>query len=277
MDGLQEPLAAGAPAPANPLLEAALSYARHGWRVFPLAPRSKLPLIGKRFGGRGVIDAVADEAQISRWWDIRPDANVGIACGGGLIVLDVDGEEGAASLAALEQQHGALPLTPLCHTGAGGSHYYFKARCRISNSASKVGKKLDIRGDGGYAVAAPSTHPNGRSYCWSVDAHPDEVVLAEMPEWLARLAGGERDNVVRLPQPAEFWSRVVRNGASEGSRNDTLARLTGFLLQRKVNALVVLDLMRCWNSQRCRPPLDDEEVARTVESIYEAELRKGDA
>ncbi len=37
---------------------------------------------------------------------------------------------------------------------------------------------------------------------------------------------------------------------------------------------VVLDLLQCWNRERCRPPLDDDEVASVVDSITRLHLRE---
>ena len=179
------------------LLEDALRYAQRGWKIFPLAPRSKLPLIGKRFGGRGVLDATCDEAQIRRWWVCQPFANIGIATGAGLIVLDIDLRHGGdETLAALEKTHGTLPKTPLAFTGGGGWHYFFRVEHAIKNSAGKLGTGIDIRGDGGYVVAAGSTHENGRPYAWSLGDHPDETPLAPAPgdrQPLAALAADTAD------------------------------------------------------------------------------------
>ena len=256
------------------LLEDALRYAQRGWKIFPLAPRSKLPLIGKRFGGRGVLDATCDEAQIRRWWECQPVANIGVATGDGLVVLDVDVKHGGdETLAALEKTHGTLPKTPLAFTGGGGWHYFFRVEHAIKNSAGKLGTGIDIRGDGGYVVAAGSTHENGRPYAWSLGDHPDETPLAPAPDWLVRLAGGH-DNVVHLPQPPAAWRKLVVEGVSEGARNDSLAKLAGHLLRRDVDPLVAHELLLCWNKYRLSPPLCDEEVARTVSSIYVAELRR---
>ena len=91
----------------------------------------------------------------------------------GLIVLDVDGEDGAESLHQLERQHGELPETARCVTGSGGAHYYFRGSAR--NSVGKIGAGLDIRADGGYVVAPPSPHLNGRSYEW--DLPPEDAEL----------------------------------------------------------------------------------------------------
>jgi hypothetical protein len=49
------------------ILEAALAYAAKGLRVFPLAPRDKVPLIPKSDGGNGCLDATTDEAKIRPW------------------------------------------------------------------------------------------------------------------------------------------------------------------------------------------------------------------
>ena len=40
---------------------------------------------------------------------------------------------------------------------------------------------------------------------------------------------------------------------------------------------VVLEILRAWNESRCRPPLSDEEIIRTVDSIArrEAERNRG--
>jgi hypothetical protein len=59
----------------------------------------------------------------------------------------------------------------------------------------------------------------------------------------------------------------VREGVSEGERNSTIASLTGHLLWHGVDPEVALEVMLAWNRMRCRPPLDDAEVARTVASI----------
>lgn len=36
---------------------------------------------------------------------------------------------------------------------------------------------------------------------------------------------------------------------------------------------MILDLLLCWNAARCRPPLPEDEVVRTVESITRLHLR----
>ena len=53
-------------------------------------------------------------------------------------------------------------------------------------------------------------------------------------------------------------------GAVEGERNTEICRLSGHLLARRVDPLVVLELMQAFNATRCSPPLPDEEVTRTV-------------
>src|SRR5690349_5420763 len=95
--------------PSNTLPAAAASLAGVGWRVHPLRPGSKLPLL-TAWPERATVDA----ATVAAWWTQTPAANVGIATGAGVFVLDVDtadGKPGTASLAALEAAHGPLPVT----------------------------------------------------------------------------------------------------------------------------------------------------------------------
>ncbi|GAB4184039.1 MAG: hypothetical protein OHK0024_24080 [Thalassobaculales bacterium] len=279
------------------VLAHALAFARRGLLVLPL----HAPVAGA--GGRpacscgrrhctspakhprtprGVHDATREAALLRAWFGAAVPVNLGIAtgAGSGIVVLDIDPRHGGDdSLAELERRHGALPVTWRFLTGGGGEHVVFRHPGRpVPNSAGALGPGLDVRGDGGYIVAPPSTHISGRAYAISVDHHPADVGLAELPAWLLdRLAG--QANAVRRPAPPAAWrAGVVAGLDGEGRRNETVARLAGYLFGCDVDARLVLALAQSWNRTHCRPPLDDAEVVRTVDSIAKRELakRRGD-
>ena len=146
---------------------------------------------------------------IKRLWT-QSDRNVAIRTGAasGFWVLDVDGDEGEASLRALEAKHGPLPPTPEAITGGGGRHLLFKYTGPVSNSVRKMAPGLDARGDGGYIVGAPSIHESGRAYAWSVDS-VDTLVIA--PAWLLELA---RKKPIAIPTITQRAVATIRPGSS---------------------------------------------------------------
>jgi predicted P-loop ATPase len=183
--------------PLSKLATAAINYARKGYRVFPLEPRGKTPRTE-----HGVKDATTDIEQVTRWWRAMPDANIGIATGSGLLVLDIDGPQGQASLDELEGLYGPLPRTPTQRTGKG-RHFLFAVTGPVKNSASRIGPGIDTRGDGGYIVGGPSIHPNGEPYTWDADARPSQLPAAPCPAWiLDRLAPKISERAAVSPAPA---------------------------------------------------------------------------
>jgi putative DNA primase/helicase len=188
----------------------------------------------------------------------------------GIFVLDVDPRHGGReALHDLEKEYGALPLTWHFLTSGGGEHIVFRypADMRIGNSAGRLGQGLDTRGEGGFIVAPPSMHASGRAYAFSVDHHPADVPLADMPEWLlVRLQTAQVSGVASGLPPT--------HDAPEGRRNQMLAALAGHLLRRYVDPYAVLELARCWNAARCRPPMGDDEVISVVNSICRRELAR---
>jgi len=248
---------------ASPLSvrEAALSYLSRGWSVIPIERRAKRPLVAWIEFERRCASAGEIEAWFARW----PEANVGIVTGlvSELVVIDIDARHGGeSSLSRLELEHGSLPPTTEALTGGGGRHLYFAhPGGRIGNRAGLL-PGLDLRGDGGCVVAPPSLHPSGRRYTWARGRSPDEAPLAGIPAWL--LPGARERHAGR---PPEHWRRVAHDGVEEGARNATLASLAGHLLRREVDPGVVMELLLAWNRARCRPPLEDAEVAGVVESI----------
>jgi hypothetical protein len=267
-------------------LEFALDYAARGLPVFPVYPiieargrfackclytiRCENP--GKHPMTRhGLNDATTDAAVIRQRWACAPDANLGIACSAECCVLDVDPRHGGdVTLAALEREHGQLPVTWTVKTGGGGSHYFFRPQQEVRNSVAQLGDGLDIRGSGGYVVAPPSRHVSGNFYEWKSSHAPGEVPLAIMPNWLI----AARPAKVGAPVPASSWRTLVRNGVTEGARNETIAKLTGHFLRRYVDPAVTLEMMTAWNAVRCRPPLTEAEVQTIVNNIAGREMKR---
>jgi hypothetical protein len=70
------------------------------------------------------------------------------------------------------------------------------------------------------------------------------------------------------------WRERARGPIGEGDRNETLSKLAGHLLRRRIDPYVTLDLLHCWNACVCVPPLDTEEVTATIESIAQREMNR---
>jgi hypothetical protein len=252
-------------------LEAAKRYLAKGWSVAPLRPRDKRPLIA----WRDLQDEPADETRLAEWFARWPDANVGIVTGevSNLVVLDVDPKHGGDdTLSRLERRYRPLPLTVEARTGGGGRHFYFTHPGFLIRNRAGLAQGIDLRGDGGYIVAPPSIHPSGGRYEWAPGRSPEEIEPAPMPRWLTAPLHG-----ARVGRALADWRRLVREGVAEGQRNSTIASLTGHLFWHNVDVGVALELMLAWNRMRCRPPLDDAEVAAVVASIarlHEAEKER---
>jgi hypothetical protein len=173
------------------ILQAALAYAKRGWRVIPVYSPNGSGCSCKEINcespgkhprnAHGLKEATIDEEQIKRWWQRWPDANVGIATGAasGLVVLDVDPRHGGdKTLEALQEKYGGLPDTVIARTGGGGWHFFFKHPgfyVKCDNRGELLGAGIDIKGAGGYIVAPPSLHASGRRYEWEPFCGPDDA------------------------------------------------------------------------------------------------------
>jgi Primase C terminal 1 (PriCT-1) len=125
----------------------------------------------------------------------------------------------------------------------------------------------------GATVALPSSrqvHPSGKRYAWSVDSGTE---IAAAPDWLLDRAIGHNGNG-KCATAASEWREIVAKGVTEGRRDCTAARLAGHLLRRDIDAIVALELLHCWNTARCVPPLPTTDIERIVESIAAKELRR---
>lgn len=198
----------------GPCVNAALAYAAKGWHVFPVQ-NNKKPFPGTH----GLLEATTDPETIRGWWRRWPRANVAIACGRGLVVIDLDTyKDGFADIPA----GWILPVTLAATTARGGRHLYFAYEGELQSRPEKDG--LCVKASGGYVVAPPSTCYGGH-YAWVDEAQP----LATLPERVAQelrsaksrnpaapaLAGAEREST------GAFWLAKALERARAGARNDT--------------------------------------------------------
>lgn len=238
------------------LKEWALWYAGMGLSVFPLKPGSKAPATTN-----GFKDATTDKAQVASWWDEHPDSNIGIATGtlsGGLVVIDMDkheekGIDGYETLKEWQRENGDLPDTWMSITGRGGYHWLYKDTeshgCRTG-----IYEGIDIRADGGYIVAPPSVHPNGRRYEWEQGPGDREIAQAD-----SRVRG-----FLLGPMPEGKQAFSLPETIPEGGRTVTMIKLIGSLRARDLTDEAIRAAVRAENEARCVPPLTDRELEKTV-------------
>lgn len=254
----------------NNQVEAALAYARLGYAVFPCRPGGKPPATP-----HGCKDATTDEACIRAWWDRQPDANIGLATTG-LLVVDIDGADNPW-LADQPDRQRDLDVAPVSLTPGGGRHHLFRQPSGRSwgNSCGRLAPKVDTRGNGGYIVVPPSA-VDGRAYQWASGAAlavpPPE--LPELPTWLAdMLDRGRADTcAAMLPQVDDLERRAVAYldamppaVSGQGGHNATYTAATAMVYGFDLGRDRALALLLAHYNPRCQPPWSEKDLRHKVE------------
>lgn len=289
--------------------DAALEYAARGFRVVPLhsvkaevtpsgpamvCSCSRGAACAKSAGkhprlGKWQEFATADGDKVGAWFNRWPASNVGIAMGGAerLLALDVDGPDGAASLAELEAKHGQLPRTLTSRSGRadGGEHRIFRIPDELAELGNRVGngkafaKGLDVRGSGGQIVVAPSMHRSGAVYRWT-----DDASIADLPKWLYDLIQAKPEQAIApLPAPmtpgssrgidkVERARKYLSNieGAIEGEQGGTHTFVTAQKIGRgfDLDEQTTYELLAGDFNRRCDPPWTEQDLWRKVRQAF---------
>ena len=252
----------------NTCEDAAYEYLDRGFSVIPIG-RDKKPLLDswKPYQKRH-----ATPEEVAQWFQKWPNANIGIVTGeiSGLVVVDADGPEGEAWV----NEH--MPPTSVYQKTGKGKHFPYKHPGYEVRNRGRLAPEVDIRGDGGYIVAAPSRHENGTKYQWVyIEGFNgfDDLEVYQPPQARA------------CPTPASFTSTGagvpinkdlsnVKPWVSEddpcpkGGRNITLTSLLGHWLNENPDYEAALERAKQWSNTRCQPPMKEDELTTTVRSIY---------
>lgn len=209
-------------------------------------------------------------AEVESWFvagELRP-TGVGVLTGilSGLVVVDCDSRDDAA----FWQEH--FPGSPLVvSTGGGGTHFYYAMPTdyEVRNRSGVLGRKIDVRAEGGYATAPPLLHPSGRGYAWQTfDA---TATLQEFDAaWLidntrsARLPTCEQTSQVR--NAVAYISRI-HAVAGEGGHNATF-RAACKLRDAGLSEGEALAVLCDWNETNATPAWSAAELAHKICSAF---------
>lgn len=251
------------------LAQLALKYASAGYAVIPITPGSKRPPLVSWQGFTKPHHAPSIE-QVMEWWDRWPVANIGIITGqvSQLNVVDVDPQNGAPDV-----QHETVVVS----TPSGGRHYYFASDDIVGCSVSARIKGIDIRGDGGYVVAPGSITGKGG---WKVEP-PSELqhiinrrfaLWSSVSDVYAPRRTMPPNTECEVTEVTSTWlNTALTQPCPKGKRNDTLARLAGYYVKKRIPKDVALSQLMLWNKSQCHPPLPFDELTTTVQSVFRHE------
>jgi hypothetical protein len=197
-------------------------------------------------------------------WARNPGGLIGVPTGeiSGFSVLDVDLAKGGD--AWWSANTGRLARTRMHEARSGGVHVLFQHRAEIRNSAGRIARGIDTRGEGGYVIYWPAT---GLGVL-----NPDD--LAPWPDWLVPPEAPEP-----ATSPTSKWNGsldakvrgVMRylETAQEGERNAVLFWASCRLGEMLREGRLVHGTDWCRSLLLCgarRAGLPEGEAARTIAS-----------
>lgn len=173
-------------------LSEALKLAELGWCVFALGPTGhpypnckmcrETCTIASDYDTcdhlicHATYAGTTDPARLEAMWGHFPQSLIGVRTGSvsGIIVLDFDmhntkDKNGKATL--IELIGNGLPQTVSAETGGGGLHLFYQhPGIPVPNdNRGKLGPGADVKGEGGFIIAAPSAKRGKLPYSWMLD------------------------------------------------------------------------------------------------------------
>jgi hypothetical protein len=258
-------------------IELALQMLQLGAWVFPLAANAKIPLLARRHGGKGFLDANGN-ADMARTFLSNPGhPNYGVVFpeGSDIIVLDLDGGDRdkrpgwQQDWQRLYERLGPPGLTYIVRTPSGGRHAYYRWRTDLYGPIPAGDEMLGwtVRKPWKGYLVGPGSIVNGQTY------EPVGLpTIADLPEAWARATLDEKPATRKADDPSVITISgpgQVQVGGRHRYLRDKARYLVGIGVTGEALFAAVMDL----NRQLSEPKTEDE-VRRAIgdaETKFEAD------
>ena len=167
--------------------------------------------------------ATTDVGTLVAEWSGRSYPAAGIECEKSrLVVIDEDTLDEFQRLARSQDE--SIPDTYTVRTGraSGGRQFYFEADghgIRNTKTLKLLGFDIDVKGAGGYVVAAGSLHPSGATYQVERDVDP-----VPFPTWLVELLNEQPGGATSTSWTDPDLDQLVEHGIPAGQDQDDVLR-----------------------------------------------------
>lgn len=246
-------------------------YHRRGFSMIPVNPTTKKPYIK----WQKYQKEKASLQQLKDWIKKFPGCGIGIVTGAisGLTIIDVDTEEGKKEFEGYLSDSFLTPVVKSPH----GWHYYFTHTEGLVNRA-RVLTGCDVRNDGGYIVAPPSSNGKG-SYTWLPGCKIGKTDLASIPDALKEKINANNKNKIRSISSSIGAEQIVternasvteRNILIKGSRDDDLFHLAHHLVKGGMPTPNIRKYLHFFAS-KCEPPFPTEDIETKIQSAIKRE------
>ncbi len=259
----------------------ALLLASEGFYVFPLAPRTKIPLKGMT---DWAMKATRSKKVIKEWWEKNPECNIGVFTGKfrknqSLVVVDIDvknGKDGFSEIIKLEFEGWDFPPTMEVETTSGGRHLIYTHSESLRGGTDRLARGVDICSTGAYIVGWGSIF-EGKVY------QRNTLKLIACPKPMAEFLGKPRESRLTLIQgdlkninKESAIKRAVHYLEYEapisiiGNRGDDTAYLVAARVKDMgIDPQTCLGLMWDHWNERCPPCWPYDELSKKVENAYQ--------
>ncbi|ASZ75562.1 primase/polymerase protein [Enterococcus phage phiSHEF10] len=239
-----------------------------------LKKNGKAPLVAGSFNGE-------DKVEVKKW--VAEGGNYGILTGklSGIAVIDIDthnGVSGADNLKEFCEKYDIeLPDTKTVMTPSGGLHLYYNLPEKYNDvqfiQNHKELEGVDFQTHGRYVVGWGST----------IDGLKYQVInnqpIADLPAKWFDIFTDKTIQKKNKKRERKFTANLLGDiiaGCDEGGRNNFLTQIIGKLFATGLEH----EEVRVWslyvNQISLNPPLSEEEVLRTYESVRKREIRRMD-
>ncbi|MGV2809927.1 bifunctional DNA primase/polymerase [Enterococcus faecalis] len=237
-----------------------------------LKKNGKAPLFAGSFNGE-------DKVEVKKW--VAEGGNYGILTGkiSGIVVIDIDthnGVSGADNLKEFCEKYDIeLPDTKTVMTPSGGMHLYYNLPEKYNDvqfiQNHKELEGVDFQTHGRYVVGWGSTI-EGVKY-EVIDNSP----IVDLPAKWFDIFTDKTIQKKNKKRERKFTANLLGDiiaGCDEGGRNNFLTQIIGKLFATGLEH----EEVRVWslyvNQISLNPPLSEEEVLRTYESVRKREIRR---
>lgn len=216
-------------------------YSELGLNIIPCKAGEKKSLVTWKQRQR----QPASTAQLDKWAEQHPDANLAVVCGqvSGITVLDDDRNR---PIHEVFEEFGKTPI--VVKTPNKGYHYYYAHNGERNGPVT--GRGIDLKSEGGYVLLPPSKLADSPN----IYSHLDEQLYPGFQSDLPIIKG--LDNLQSFPIHLK------------GERNTAMFDHLRSVAKSCLNQEELLQRALLYNEEHMQVPLDEREVRSTVQSVW---------